>query len=184
MKEHFSDRWKSDNNFVVLNGVNKEHFRPLNPVEKIRNLKINIVTHHWSNNQMKGFDIYEKLDDIVGDEFTFTYIGRDRGTFNKSKTIGPFFGKELGDNLGRYDVYVSASRFDPGPNHIIEAIASGLPTYVHRNGGGAVEFAGMASVYNNFDDLLKKIRESDAPYQTWNQTWENCAKEIFEVLDA
>jgi hypothetical protein len=31
------------------------------------------------------------------------------------------FGKELGDELGKYDVYASASRFDPGPNHIIES---------------------------------------------------------------
>ena len=24
--------------------------------------KLKIVTHHWSGNWMKGFDIYEKLD--------------------------------------------------------------------------------------------------------------------------
>jgi glycosyltransferase involved in cell wall biosynthesis len=177
-----SKGWATKELHVVTNGVNKEHF---SPQEKIDNGKINLVTHHWSNNPMKGFDFYEALDDIVGEEFTFTYIGRDRGTFKKSGTLGPFYGKELGENLGRYDVYVSASRFDPGPNHVIEALACGLPTYVHRDGGGAVEFAGLDASYSSLDELLDMIRnESLKNQQIWTRTWEDCAKDFFEVINA
>ena len=41
---------------------------------KINNKKVNIVTHHWSDNYLKGFDVYDKLDEFVkeNNDFTFT----------------------------------------------------------------------------------------------------------------
>lgn len=159
IKEYFLQKgWACKNNAVIYNGCDSEIFRPQ---PKFNNGKVNIVAHHWSDNHLKGFDIYNKLDEFIGtsegSNFTFTYIGRERGTFKNTKIISPLFGKELGDELGRYDVYVSASRFDPGPNHILEAIQCGLTTLVHKDGGGCVEFAGPGFVYDDWDSLKKKL---------------------------
>jgi len=154
--EYFMSRgWACRNNHVVKNGVDSNVFFP-NEVN-LSNDKIKLVTHHWSNNQLKGFDIYEKLDLWLKEhpEFEFTYIGRERGTFKNSNVIPPLFGKQLGDELRKHDVYISASRNDPGPNHIIESISCGLPTYVHKDGGGCVEFAGNDFVYNDWEGLEK-----------------------------
>jgi glycosyltransferase involved in cell wall biosynthesis len=162
LQSYYGHRWKCQRNSTIINGVDREIFK-LN--EKIRdeNLaqeaqRLNIVAHHWSNNALKGFDIYEAIDQLVGqrsDDFTFTYIGRHRSTFKNSKVIGPLSGRRLGEELGKYDVYVSASRFDPGPNHILEALACQLPTYVHKDGGGAVEFVNDPKcVFDDFNHLV------------------------------
>ena len=149
---HLKNGWHCDTNIVFYNGVKKDHFFER---EKLSNGKINIVTHHWSSNYLKGFDVYNLLDEWVSSnqDYTFTYIGREQGTFKNTKVIPPLFGKALGEELGKYDVYVSASRFDPGPNHILESLACNIPTYSHVDGGGAVEFSGESHTYKDFDEL-------------------------------
>jgi len=184
MKEyHLSRGWYSKISKVLINGINKEFYVKNN---KIDNKKINIVTHHWSNNYLKGFDIYDKLDDFVKDnkEYTFTYIGRERGTFKNTIIVKPLYGKELGNELSKYDVYISASRNDPGPNHILESLRCNIPTYVHTEGGGCVEFAGTDYSYSNFNELttiLKKknfIMNDINNLSTWNQAMKNLEKII------
>lgn len=187
LKDYFEKQgWKCDNNTVIYNGVRNDIFKP---GEKFNNGKINILAHHWSNNPMKGFDIYEKIDSYVAehnDRYTFTYIGRDRGTFKNTNVIRPTYGKSLGEELGRYDVYVSASRFDPGPNHIIESIACGLPTYVHAEGGGCVEFAGSDHVFNSWDDL-KMILDMQKFSLNYSapvfSTWDECVNSYVKFIE-
>lgn len=151
--------WPEVASTVIHNGVDREIFKP---GVKLNNGKLNIVTHHWSDNYMKGFDYYEKLDALAGrepDRFTFTYIGRERGTFKHTHVVAPLFGSALGDKLGMYDAYVSASRFDPGPNHILEALACGIPTFVFKDGGGCIEFAGESHVFHDMEDLLCHLED-------------------------
>lgn len=160
MKNYFlSKGWHCNKNYVVINGVETI----TDNVEKIKNKKLNIVTHHWSNNYLKGFDIYDQLDEFVGknNEYTFSYVGRERGTFKNTIVIPPLAGEELYKELKKYDVYVSASRYDPGPNHILESISCNLPTYVHKDGGGCVEFAGSSYVFNNFEELVELLKQNN-----------------------
>lgn len=170
---HLSNGWYTQNTEVIYNGVDKDIFKP---TKKINNGKINIVTHHWSNNRNKGFDVYEAIDDWISDrdDFTFTYIGRELGTFKNTKVVSPLCGKELAKELGKYDVYISASKYDTGPNHILESIACGLPTYVHKDGGGCVEYAGKEYQYNNVDELFyillkKRYIINDDNTNSWYQ---------------
>jgi glycosyltransferase involved in cell wall biosynthesis len=177
--------WKNDNCTVIKNGVDHEIFKP---GTKLDNGKLNIVAHHWSDNYMKGFDIYDELDKFVGknpDKYSFTYIGRDRGTFKNTNVIKPLFGKKMGEELGKYDVYVSASRFDPGPNHILEAVACGLPTFVHEDGGGAVEFAGPDASYDSWESLCGRLVNRDFPKNPPQITdWETCIKQYADFVRA
>ena len=82
------------NKEVILAGANKnifntEGFKPWNKSEKMK-----IVTHHWGANWNKGFEIYKRLDDMLGsksyrDKIEFTYIGNlpKNFTFNNSLYI-------------------------------------------------------------------------------------------------
>ncbi len=71
-KEYFlNEGWYCNNIFSITNGVDKDIFKPR---EKMNNGKINIVTHHWSNNHGKGFDIYRKIDEFVKDNPDFTFF--------------------------------------------------------------------------------------------------------------
>lgn len=183
IKNYFLEKaWACKNNHILYNGVDKAHFRNMN---KINNGKVNIVTHHWSNNRMKGFDIYEKLDKFVGknNNYTFTYIGRHLNTFKNTKILEPLFGKELGEALGVYDIYISGSKYDPGPNHILESLACSIPTFVCKDGGGSCEFAGKEYTYEDFDnfiDLIKirKKQNSTIDIDDWMTTTHKFSKII------
>jgi len=200
LQDYFVQKgWACKNQTVIYNGVDRDIFKPQ---PKLNNGKLNIVAHHWSDNYMKGFDIYDQLDEFVGvnsDKFAFTYIGRERGTFKNTKVVRPLSGKPLGEELGKHDVYVSASRFDPGPNHILEALACGLPTYVHKDGGGAVEFAGRAAAYETWSMLQQILEHCDPqaieqwskpgsgsmPLNTFNPpTWQECVGKYNDFLEA
>ena len=179
---HLRLGWKSKKNTVIHNGVNLDHF---SEGEKIKNGKINIVAHHWSNNRLKGFDIYEQIDEIVGNnsKFTFTYIGRHNSTFKNTRIVDPLFGRDLGRELSRHDVYVSASICDPGPNHILESLSCKIPTYVISTGGGAVEFAGLTHVYNNFEDLVSILKKGNYNTNAYKpRGWEECIEDYMKII--
>ncbi len=167
---------------VLYNGVDDQVFKPGN---KIDNNKINIVTHHWSDNPLKGADIYAFLDDWVEDnqDYTFTYIGRPTSQFKNTNLIPPLSGADLGKELSRYDVYVSGSRFDPGPNHIIESIACEIPTLVHMDGGGACEFAGISHVYYDTVSLVSMIKNPPrSNHVLVPRPWKECIYELEKIL--
>lgn len=184
LRDYFRDvGWEGPNDTVIVNGVDAEIF---NRQPLIDNNKINIVAHHWSDNVLKGFDIYEKIDEFVGQnslEYQFTYIGRDRQTFKNTNVVRPLSGKRLGEELGKHDVYVSASRFDPGPNHITEAISCGLPTYVHEKGGGAVEFAGADHAYSDWEALQALLLEAKfTKNSTQFGSWKDCIEQYVQFI--
>lgn len=186
-----SGRWGCLQRHVVYNGVDHAHFHP---TSRAQTEQLSVVAHHWSDNPLKGFDVYDQLDDWVGrnPDFKFVYIGRHRGTFKNVEVVAPLHGKALGNELAKHDVYVSASRWDPGPNHIIEALASGLPTYVHTSGGGAVEFATLRAhelgrTYEDFDGLVKLLQGSqkrDIEYDSaWQHSWEDCVNQYIDIIE-
>ena len=179
---HTTRGWHTADTHVIYNGVDRSHFyaRP-----KIDNGKVNIVTHHWSSNRMKGFDVYEAIDEFVGHntDYTFTYIGRENGTFNNTTVVAPLFGEDLGAELGRYDIYVTGSRFDPGPNHVLESVACNIPTYAIASGGGACELVGSDHVFKDIEELLG-ILEGRCYKQNTNtvQGWRECIDSYAQVI--
>ena len=122
---------------VVYNGCNTNHFYPLEKQLKPSS-PIKLVTHHWSDNWLKGFDLYTELDKQKDHNIEFTYIGRYNDQYSPKNTryVQPIHGKELGDELRKHDIYVTASRFEPCGMHHIEGSASGMPVLFHRDGGG------------------------------------------------
>jgi len=184
MKSYFNAKgWASKNQHVLYNGVDDVFFNL--KVDKKNDDVLKVVTHHWSNNYLKGFDVYEFLDylSVKNDKISFTYIGRDRGTFSNSKTIPPLHGQALAEELSKYDVYVSASRNDPGPNHVLEALAVGLPTYVHAEGGGGVEFVDQEHVYKNFFEIEKILLEKNILKNSKiPMKWEDSMKSFWEIM--
>lgn len=63
-----------------------------------------------------------------------------------------------------------------------------MPTWVHKNGGGCVEFAGYAHAYGSWEEL-KDVIESGPPYHdnlaSQNlPTWQTCIREYIDFLEA
>lgn len=176
LQDYFVERgWKCDKQVVIHNGVDSEVFAPR---PKLNNGKINLVMSHWSDNYLKGQDYAEWIDEFVGkhsSEFSFTFIGRTKAQFKNSTLVKPLHGKALGQELGKYDVCINASRFDPGPNSVIESVTCGLPTYVHVDGGGAVEFAGKDHAFSSFGEVeCLLLTKQFQPNKQKFLPWEDC----------
>lgn len=174
LQSYFHQIGFSSKSDIVYNGSNLEWFYPQQG-KTLDKSSIKIVTHHWSDNWMKGFDLYTYLDKFVetNENFSFTYVGRYNNSYTpkNTKIIPPLYGKDLGDELRKYDIYVTASRFEPCGMHHIEGAASGLPVLYHIDGGAIVDVCkhhGMSFRDNNefnnsLDNLVKnydKIRNS------------------------
>jgi len=147
------------NSAVIYNGCNQKHFYP--HLKSVNN-KIKLVTHHWSDNWLKGFDIYQAIDEYLenNDKFEFTYVGRYSSLYTPQNTtiVSPLHGKALGDELRKHDIYVTASRHEPCGMHHIEGACSGLPVLYHNDGGGIVEGCIQhGEKFCDFEEFLYKL---------------------------
>lgn len=183
MEYHLERGWSCQECIVVRNGCDRDIFKPN---KKFINGKINIISHHWSNNQLKNQGLHEWLDNFVNihKDFTFTFIGRLNEKLNHSTVIAPLFGEALGSELGKYDVYINKSYADPFPNSVIEAISCGLPTYVHIDGGGGCEAAGFDHVWKSFVELeellLKKSFSQNTSFIP--EPWDVCMRQYESII--
>lgn len=142
--------------------------------DSIPSSNVSFVTHHWSTNEKKGFKFYRQLREWAAtNDHAFTYIGRaPDGLVDKP----PMTAIELAKELPRHDVYVTASVEEAGANHVLEAIATGLPVIYHRSGGSVNEYcAGYGASFDGsiesfivaFDDLranYHRIRKNISHY--------------------
>ena len=162
LKRYFHDLGLTRESSVIYNGCNTEFFYPDSARRTIQPVKL--VTHHWSDNWMKGFDAYKAIDQICQnnpEKFQFTYVGRYSKDYSPTATriVSPLYGKDLGGELRKHDVYITASRWEPCGMHHIEGAASGLPVLYHRDGGGIPEGCRLHGIEFNSDNLHQKLEE-------------------------
>lgn len=138
VSQGFSGRSSS----VILNGSDRSIFNPGGHIPWNGSGPLRLVTHHWSGHPMKGLDIYERLDRMIGEppwkgRFAFTYIGNvPKGfRFVNTRYIEPTSGRALADLLRENHVYVTASRNEPCGHHQNEGANCGLPVLYLDSGG-------------------------------------------------
>jgi len=180
-------------NKVIINGCNYRWYFP----DKEKNCdkdKVRLITHHWSDNYMKGFDVYNFIDDLISDfpSIEFTYMGRYNKLYSikNTKLIPPKYGPEVGKILRESDIYVTAARWEACGMHHIEAARCGLPILYHRDGGGVsevcrnhgLEFSNLSEFKHRLDEIIDqydKIRNKiDYDYLSS----ERCFKEYEEII--
>jgi len=126
---------------VIHNGADRSVFHAVGGRMWDGNEKLRVVTHHWSNNWLKGFDVYCEIDRLLGQKpyselFDFTYVGRmpDDVQFRHARVVAPLTGSHLAEQLRSHHVYVSASIGEAAGNHYIEGAMCGLPVLYRRSG--------------------------------------------------
>jgi glycosyltransferase involved in cell wall biosynthesis len=171
---------------IIINGVDRTVFDPtLYQHRSLSDSRLRIVTHHWSDNRLKGALWYEALDSLSSDgTIVLTYVGRHACKFSdRTIVVPPCDGHLLATTLACNDVYVSGSTYDPGPNHILEAAALGMPMIVAANGGGCVEFAAPAPAVHDADELVSVLRHGGAARSTiLVQSWDDCAAQYVQLV--
>jgi hypothetical protein len=188
----FPSKWAQKNSGVtsrstVVSNAPLEQFF-VEPKTK-SNERISIVSHHWSNNVYKGFDIYEALDQFcrINNEYSFTFIGRKPDNVQLSNHIEPQDVKGLVEKLPNYDLYVTASKLEAGANHVLEAMAVGLPVLFHVDGGSINEYCeGRGISYSSFEDLKNLLihkEHENIVFQKFKRNSKDMAKEYVDILE-
>ena len=185
----------------VLNGVNANYFNFNKETRLNTNLNlgpIKLITHHWSNNYLKGFEIYNKLDQLLDNDkyknvFELTYIGNYYTNYypKNIKRLPPMSGQELANELKKHHIYLTATQNEPGAMHYLEGASCGLPVLYRTNGGGANEICSkFGEQYDTISDLFTKINKIVNNYKDYIDKIdteylksERCSKEYFNTIN-
>jgi hypothetical protein len=149
---------------VILNGSNSSIFNSKDFIPWSGVGPIKLVTHHWSANLMKGWDVYSKIDSLLSDaywgqKFSFTYIGNlPRGIrLQNSNHVLPKSGVDLAKEISSHHGYLTASINEPGGNHQNEGALCGLPL-LYRDSGCLPEYCnGFGLAFNELNIEAKLL---------------------------
>ncbi len=183
--EHRSRFWS------VLNGGRTEVFSTGGHVPWDGNEPMRLVTHHWGGHWMKGFDVYQRIDEALDDpawrdRIDFTYIGNVPAgfRFRNAHHLPPISDQTLADELRRHHAYITASINEPAGLHHIEGALCGLPI-IYRNSGGLPEYCdGYGVVFDGVDDVFAAVDRMRGEYDLWRGRLANYVHTEHRMVDA
>lgn len=160
---------------VILSGSNIKNFNTKDKKNWNKSEKIKLITHHWSDNWMKGFKIYQNIDNLLNDtnlseKLEFTYLGNypKNLQFIKTSTISPVNEQITAEILKKHHIYITASINEPSGNHHIEAAQCGLPI-LYLESGGITEYCEGYGLSFTEDNLEEKIYEIIEKYDYFTE---------------
>lgn len=166
LRDYFAAKWfdLSRPHRCIYNGADPAIYHPFGSAIPRAGEPLRIVTHHWSDNPMKGFDVYERVDHLIADGklsgFQLRVIGRwpQSLKWRSAELYGPMTGAPLARRLRECHIYLTASRWEPCGMHHVEGAQCGLPLVYHLDGGGIVE-AGKKYGLGYQDDPSEALRD-------------------------
>lgn len=171
LRDHHASKWfdLGKPHSVISPGADPAVFHPIGNQPHQEAAPFRLVTHHWSDNMAKGFDIYAEIDALIASgripKVELWIIGRWPETiqWRSARTLPPSSGPALAALLRQCHGYISASRFEPGAMHVVEGLQCGLPLLYHPDTGGTVE---MGRRYGRAlsSDLAGSIQDYLAAY--------------------
>lgn len=172
LQRYFVDKWfdSSKPHCVIYNGADTFHFHPVGSSTYKGIAPFRLVTHHWSDNPMKGFPVYKQVDEMIAggelEGFELWVIGRwpKDIRWKSARTFPPASGKELADLLRKCHLYITASLWEPCGMHHVEGAQCGLPLVCHSDGGGIVEAAEVYGMIFDDHDLLECLHRARSEY--------------------
>ena len=162
------------NNYTIIQNAPLKLFHLGRNYDLVHRDRLRLITHHWSMNDMKGFDMYSKLGRACINKLNveFTYIGRYSNKFSSEgiNLIDPKESHELASEIPRHDIYLTASLAEAGANHVLEALGSGLPILYRQGGGSISEYCSEYGLeYNSFESMLDAIDNISKNYKFYKR---------------
>jgi glycosyltransferase involved in cell wall biosynthesis len=173
------------NNFEIIHNCPVDIFHAHKKKDTSLGDKIKLVTHHWSMNPKKGFDLYENLQRYVdeNEKYQFTYIGRKPDDYKFSNYLPPLEASEIAKELPKHHIYITASIEEAGANHVLEAMAAGLPVIFHEDGGSIPNYCNDFGLqYSNFQEMIKMIEAMTSEYELYKGKVLNYNKDNSQVV--
>jgi glycosyltransferase involved in cell wall biosynthesis len=176
LRDYHAERWfdRARPHSVITNGADAAIYHPIGGAVMAAAAPMRLVTHHWSDNWNKGFAVYQEIDRLIAEgllkDVTLTIVGRwpKEIRWRTATTVGPRRGARLAALLRSAHVYVTASAWEPGGMHFIEAAQCGLPVLYHADGGGIVEVARRFGIAFR-EDVGSAIEQVRQEYPTLRQ---------------
>lgn len=176
LRDYFAARWfdPSRPHSVIYNGADPAIFHPIGQQTFTPGTPFRISTHHWSDNPMKGFPVYEQVDHLIADGslsgVELWIIGRWPASlkWKSARTFPPASGHQLAALLRQCHAHITASLWEPCGMHHVEAAQCGLPMVYHEDGGGIVE-AGLRYGIGFKTDPAAAILALRNNYATYHQ---------------
>lgn len=176
LRDYFVERWFPEErpHEVIYNGADSRIFHPFGNRPPAEDGPIRIVTHHWSHHELKGFDVYRHLDEMIAEQeidgVEFTYIGNwpEALVWRATRAVRPLSGKRLATELRNHHLYITGSRWEPCGMHHVEGAQCGLPLLFHEDGGGIVE-AGRRYGIGFRDNLLEALQEIVSDFHAYRR---------------
>lgn len=191
--------WRGGSHSIILNGADDSVFHNDGYAPWDGSTPLKLITHHWGGNWMKGFDVYEMLDRMLGEKpwkerLKFTYIGNLPAgfRFRNARYLEAMSSKALADRLRTHHVYVTASINEPAGMHHVEGASCGLPL-LYRNSGALPEYCnGAGEAFEGPGDFVVSLTRMMERYDEWRgkmRSYPHTAKrmcsaytELFEEL--
>jgi glycosyltransferase involved in cell wall biosynthesis len=180
LRDYHGERWFDTRrpHAVINNAADPRVFHPLGSARFAGRGPLRLVTHHWSDNWRKGFEVYAEIDALIAagalDDTELWVIGRWPGElrWKSARTFEPTHGEALAALLRQCHAYVTASLWEPGGMHFVEGAQCGLPLLYHADGGGTpevgerfgIEFrddvrAAVLALRARYDELRRAVLE-------------------------
>jgi len=172
LRDHHAAHWfdAKQPHSVIEPGADPAVFHPIGQRPWSPGQTMRIVTHHWSDNPAKGFDVYAAIDAAIADGrlpgCEFWMIGRwpQDLVWPAARTFPPASGPRLAALLRQCHVYVTASRHEPGAMHPVEGVQCGLPLLYHAETGGTVALGERCGVLLGADPVAA-VAEMQSRYR-------------------
>ena len=189
--------WCRGNSTVILNGGDATIFKSQPSSSSSVRQPLRVVTHHWSAHRMKGFDVYERLDQLLQQDYwrekiEFTHVGNVPPGFRYTATrhVPPLSGSELAAELSSHHVYLTGSMNEPGAMHPVEGGLCGLPI-IYRSSGALPEYCdGFGIEFSGPEDLPAALNRMMAEHDQWRaalaeypHTAERTCQEYMELFE-
>ncbi|MFX1391945.1 MAG: glycosyltransferase [Promethearchaeota archaeon] len=146
---------------IIMNAVDPDIFfskDTLNERNRTKQ-KYELVAVSWSENFIKGFDLYRFLDENLDfNLYSMTFIGKSPITFKNIKHINPVKSKELAILLREKDIYITGAMKEHCSNSLIEALSCGLPSVALESGSLPEILKKGGETFKTYEECLEKIQ--------------------------
>jgi glycosyltransferase involved in cell wall biosynthesis len=173
LRDYHAERWfdLSRSHTVIYNGADPSIYHPVGVARYDGSGPFRIVTHHWADSRIKGYDVYERVDQLIASgeltDVELVVAGRWPADIHWTSTElhPPMWGDKLAALLRTCHAYITASTWEPCGMHHVEGAQCGLPLIYHEDGGGINE-AGLKYGIGFRDDVAGAITSMREHYTT------------------
>ena len=168
-EENIKKGYFANNNQVIYNAPDNKIFKEKKYSLDTQNRKIKIIASSWSENLLKGFDIFKYLDENLDfNKYQMTFVGNSKIQFKNIKMVKPVKSDLLYRYIESSDVFIFASKIESCSNLLMEAMATGIPVLVVDGTSNNEIFNSNGYIFKDKTDVINKLEKLVDNYEKLN----------------